>query len=54
MGYCISKKAKVVIQTIRTISKYSVCFCSHIVKSGTDDEARVVLTGLGELTRASM
>lgn len=54
MGYCISKKAKVVIQIIRAISKYSVCFCSHIVRSGIDDEARVVLTGLGELTRGRM
>lgn len=36
----------IVIQIIRTISKYSVCFCSHTVRSGMSGEACTLPTGL--------
>jgi len=43
----------IVIQFIRSIGKYSVCFCSRIVRSGINIEARTLLLGLGELTLAN-
>lgn len=44
--WSIALGKSIVIQIIRTITKYSVCFCSHIVRSGINGEACTLLMGL--------
>lgn len=43
----------IVIQIIRTITKFSVCFCSYIVRLGVNGEACMLLSGLWGLNFAN-
>lgn len=50
----IASVESIVIQIIRAISKYFVCICSRIVRSGINGEAHTLLMGLWGLTLTNM